>query len=62
LGDSINRKVSSTVSVVGSVLSTFGVEIPFAGFEGTICSLTKYLKKERSVESFLAIELFLFFR
>src|SRR4030043_1838375 len=62
LGDSINRKASSTLRWVGRVFSTLGVETLLAGLEGTICSLTKYLKKERSVESFLAIELFLFFR
>src|SRR5512136_2147210 len=61
-GDSINRKASSTVRVVGRVFSTFGVETAFAGLEGITCSLTKYLKKERNVEIFLAIELFLFFR
>jgi hypothetical protein len=62
LGDSINLKASSTVRVVGRVFSTFGVDTLLAGLEGTICSLTKYLKKERSVEIFLAIELFLFLR
>jgi hypothetical protein len=62
LGDSINRKASSTVRVVGRVFSTFGVETLLAGLEAIICSLAKYLKKERSVETFLAIELFLFFR
>src|SRR5512139_1545534 len=61
-GDSINRKASSTVRVAGRVFSTFGVETVFAGLEGISCSLTKYLKKERRVEIFLAIELFLFFR
>jgi hypothetical protein len=62
LGDSINRKASSTERVMGRVFSTFGVETLLAGLEGITCSLTKYLKKERSVEIFLAIELFLFFR
>jgi hypothetical protein len=62
LGDSINRKASSTVRVVGRVFSTFGVETLLAGLEEITCSLIKYLKKERSVEIFLAIELFLFFR
>jgi hypothetical protein len=62
VGDSINRKASSTVRVLGRVFSTFGVETPLAGLEGITCSLTIYLKKERSVEIFLAIELFLFFR
>src|SRR3972149_11115080 len=62
LCDSINRKASSTESVVGRVFSTFGVETLLAGLEGMTCSLIKYLKKERSVEIFLAIELFLFFR
>jgi hypothetical protein len=61
VGDSINRKASSTVRVVGRVFSTFGVETPLAGLEGITCSLTIYLKKDRSVEIFLAIELFLFF-
>src|SRR4030043_1749217 len=60
LGDPINLKASSTVRVVGRVFSTFGVETLFAGLEGTISSLTRYLKKDRSVEIFLAIELFLF--
>src|SRR4030043_1410218 len=62
LGDSINRKASSTVRVVGRVFSTLGVEILLAGLEAIICSLFRYLKKERKVEIFLAIELFLFFR
>src|SRR4030043_368018 len=62
LGDSINRKASSTVRVVGRVFSTLGVEILLAGLEAIICSLFRYLKKERNVEIFLAIELFLFFR
>jgi hypothetical protein len=48
--------------VVGRVFSTFGVETLLAGLEEITCSLIKYLKKERSVEIFLAIELFLFFR
>jgi hypothetical protein len=61
-GDSINRKASSTVRVAGRVFSTFGVETLLAGLEGITCSLIKYLKKERSVEIFLAIELFLFLR
>jgi hypothetical protein len=62
LGDSISRKASSTVRVVGRGFSTFGVETLLAGLEVASCSLTKYLKKERRVEIFLAIELFLFLR
>src|SRR4030065_790101 len=62
LGDSINRKASSTVRVVGRVFSTLGVDTLLAGLEAIICSLFRYLKKERSVEIFLAIELFLFLR
>jgi hypothetical protein len=48
--------------VVGRNFSTFGVETLLAGLEVASFSLTRYLKKERRVESFLAIELFLFFR
>jgi hypothetical protein len=62
LGDSINRKASSTVSTFGRSFSTFGVETIFAWFVGTICSLTRYMKNARRLESFRAIELLLFFR
>jgi hypothetical protein len=47
---------------VGRGFSIFGVETLLAGLEVTSSSLTKYLKKERRVEIFLAMELFLFFR
>jgi hypothetical protein len=62
MGISISLKASSTVRVVGRGFSTFGVETLLVGLEIRICSLTKNLKKERRVEIFLAMELFLFFR
>src|SRR3990172_3095955 len=62
LVDSTNRNVSSTVRAVGSIFSTFGEETVLAGLEEILSSFTRYLKKDRRVEIFLAIELFLFLR
>src|SRR3972149_7217029 len=62
LVDSTKRNVSSTVRAVGRIFSAFGEETVLAGFEEIRSSFTRYLKKDRRVEIFLAIELFLFLR
>src|SRR3990172_8692329 len=61
-GASTIRNASSTVRTDGRTFSTLGVETLLAGLEFTLFSFTKNLKKERRVETFRAIETFLFFR